>query len=66
MHQYVIDELQRHKGRWSQVAKDTGISKRTIEKVARRETEDPGVSLVERLAGYFRSQAQSGHQAQAN
>lgn len=58
MHAYVIDELQRSKGQWTRVAADTGISKRTIEKIARQEVKDPGVSLVERLATYFRSGSQ--------
>jgi transcriptional regulator with XRE-family HTH domain len=56
LHQYVIDRLQLCKGRWSEVAEGTGISKRTIEKIARKEVKDPGVSLVEQLAGYFRRQ----------
>lgn len=54
MHEYVVDQLQKHKGRWTEVAEGTGMSKRTIEKIARRETKDPGVSLVEQLARYFK------------
>lgn len=30
------------------------MPKRTIEKIARREIEDPGVSHIEKLAVYFR------------
>ncbi len=47
IYQYVLDQLQAAKGRWSQVSEDTGISKRTIEKIARQEVEDPGVKRVE-------------------
>jgi len=54
IYQYVLDELQAAKGRWSEVSEATGISKRTIEKIARREVEDPGVSRVEILAQYFK------------
>lgn len=55
IHQYVIDQLQAAKGEWSRVAADTGISKRTIEKIARREVPNPGVLVVEQLARYFQS-----------
>lgn len=54
LHEYVIKELQKHKGQWTQVSIGSGISKRTIEKIARRESKDPAVSLIERLANYFR------------
>ena len=51
-----MDQLQRSKGRWRQVAQGAGVSRRTIEKIARREIEDPGVSHIEALAAYFKSQ----------
>ena len=53
---YVLEQLQRHKGRWPEIAEDTGISMRTLEKIARREVKDPGVSRIEKLANYFRKQ----------
>ena len=57
LHQYVIDQLQAAKGQWPRVAAESGISRRTIEKIANRVVKDPGVSLVERLAAYFRNRA---------
>jgi transcriptional regulator with XRE-family HTH domain len=54
IHEYVLEQLQLHKGRWTEVADGSGIPKRTIEKIARREVVDPGVSKIERLAQYFR------------
>lgn len=57
MHDYVVDQLQAAKGHWSDVAAETGISKRTIEKIARREYRDPAVSFIERLNTYFRNRA---------
>lgn len=54
IHDYVVDQLQAAKGQWSRVAEDTGMSKRTIEKIARREFKDPAVSFIERLNRYFR------------
>lgn len=54
IYQFVIDSLQDMKGSWPVVANETGISKRTIEKIARKEIDDPGVKTVERLAAYFK------------
>jgi hypothetical protein len=54
IYQFVLDGLQETKGEWPAVSEATGISIRTIEKIARREVEDPGVSKIEILAAYFR------------
>lgn len=54
MYEYVMRNLERSKGRWSEVADGAGVSKRTVEKIARREIEDPGVSHIEKLARYFK------------
>ena len=56
IYSYVLGELGRWKGRWAKVSKETGISKRTIEKIASRSTKNPGVKTVEQLAEYFREQ----------
>lgn len=57
IYEFVLGELELSKGNWSVVADATRMSKRTIEKIARREIEDPGVSHIEKLAAYFRSRA---------
>ena len=54
LHEYVVDQLQRSKGTWPKVAKGSGVSRRTLEKIARREIADPGVANCEKLAVYFR------------
>lgn len=54
---YVLDELSRSKGGWPAIAKESGVSKRTIEKIASGEIEDPGVSHIEKLAAVFRDRA---------
>jgi len=54
LHDFVVDQLQDWKGRWPEVARGSGVSARTIEKIARREVIDPKVSNVEKLARYFR------------
>jgi transcriptional regulator with XRE-family HTH domain len=53
IHSYVLRELQTWKGRWPAVADGSGVSIRTIEKIARREIADPGVSHIEKLATFF-------------
>ena len=58
IYQYVLAQLQLAKGDWRTVAVETGISIRTIEKIARREVEDPGVSKIEILAKYFRERGE--------
>jgi transcriptional regulator with XRE-family HTH domain len=59
LHDYVLERLEAAKGHWAAVAKGSGVSKRTIEKIARREIADPGVSHIEKLAGYFRGLEQA-------
>lgn len=56
LHSYVLEKLQEWKGRWSDVAAGSGVSVRTIEKIARQEIKDPGVSHIEKLAGFFSKQ----------
>jgi hypothetical protein len=54
---YVLEELQKAKGSWREVAEGSDVSLRTLEKIARREIEDPGVSHIEKLNSYFRSRS---------
>ncbi len=57
IYEFVIDSLAKAKGRWSEVARGSGISKRTIEKIARKEVKGPNVHHVQTLADYFNSLA---------
>lgn len=54
LHEYVIRRLHETKGQWPKVAKRSGVHYKTLEKIARREVSDPGVSYCEKLAKYFR------------
>jgi transcriptional regulator with XRE-family HTH domain len=63
MYQFVMSRLQQTKGSWPTVANGSGVSLRTIEKIARGEIQDPGVSHIEKLAGYFRGQKASAAHA---
>ena len=57
-----MEQLQQSKGRWPEVARGARVSKRTVEKIARGEIADPGVSHIEALAAYFRvNSAKSSH-----
>jgi len=53
MYDFVLQQLDTTKGAWSRIAKDTGISKRTIEKIARQEVKNPGVHSIQALNDYF-------------
>lgn len=53
---YVRSQLQAWKGRWTEVAQGSDVSKRTIEKIASGEIADPGVSNVQKLHDWFRAQ----------
>lgn len=59
MYEFVMDRLEETKGHWPTVAEGSGVSVRTVEKIARGEIKDPGVSHIEKLAGYFRGQPKS-------
>jgi transcriptional regulator with XRE-family HTH domain len=54
LHEFVLEQLHQRKGTWPSIAEATGVSKRTIEKIASEEIADPGVSHIEKLAKYFR------------
>jgi len=56
IHASVLENLQQWKYRWPQVAAGTGISLRTIEKIARQESKDPGVQKIQQLHNFFQSQ----------
>lgn len=56
LHEFVISRLDKAKGKWPSIATAAGVSRRTLEKIARREIADPGVSHIEKLARYFREQ----------
>lgn len=50
-----MGHLEASKGGWPTVADGSGVSLRTLEKIARKEIVDPGVSHIEKLAIYFRT-----------
>lgn len=55
MLEYVITRLQESKGRWPSIADEAGISLRTLEKIARREVQDPRIGSVQILFDHFRA-----------
>lgn len=55
IYEYVMQQLANSKGRWPDVAEGSGMSKRTIEKIARKEVKNPGVFAIQKLHDYFKS-----------
>ena len=53
MHEYVLARLEETKGQWTKVSDESGVNKRTLEKIARQEIKDPGVSFIQTLFDYF-------------
>jgi hypothetical protein len=56
MLEYVLERLDESKGRLPTVAAESGVPYRTLQKIANRDTEDPGVSHIQRLHDYYRAQ----------
>ncbi len=50
---YVVAQLASRRYTYRQVAEGSGVARRTVEKIARRETRNPGVLHVERLVVFF-------------
>ncbi len=51
---FVLQHLEATRGSWPTVADESGVSLDTIRKIAQRQTEDPKVGKVQKLANYFR------------
>lgn len=66
LHAFVMAQLAASKGTWPVIAEATGVSNRTIQKIASGEIADPGVSHIEKLAGYFREQSKKPRRAAVN
>jgi transcriptional regulator with XRE-family HTH domain len=60
LHELVLPRLRDGSLTYQQVAAGSGVSRRTVEKIARREIADPGVSHIERLARFFCDRDQAG------
>lgn len=59
IHDFVIDAIKASGLTYQEIADGSGVNKRTVEKIARREIDDPGVSHIEKLLAFFSAQ-QSG------
>lgn len=54
IYEYVMEQFGKHDcPPYQEIAEGSKVSKRTIEKIARKEILDPGVSHVEKLAAFF-------------
>lgn len=57
MLEYVLQKLEREKGRLPLVAREAGISYKTLQKIASKDTHSPRIHQVQKLYDYFRAQA---------
>jgi len=55
LHDYVVERLQATKGKWKAIEDQSGVSRRTFSKIARKEVKNPRIATVQKLADYFRS-----------
>jgi hypothetical protein len=53
---YVMTQLEAAKGHWPAIAESAGVPHRTLEKIARMEIKDPGISHIEKLYRFFKDQ----------
>ena len=53
MHDYVLECLEDTKGTWPTVAREAGVSYRTLKKIATGEIASPRVRNLEKLVDYF-------------
>jgi transcriptional regulator with XRE-family HTH domain len=56
LYDYVLQQFARTSLTYQEIADGSGVPKRTVEKVARKEIADPGVSTCDKLAAFFRAQ----------
>lgn len=54
IYEYVMEQLGKTELSYQEIAEGSGVSRRTVEKIARKEILDPGVSHIEKLAAFFR------------
>jgi alkylated DNA nucleotide flippase Atl1 len=54
IYDFVVTRLRAGAFTYGQIAQGSGVPKRTVEKIARQETLNPGVRHVEKLAAFFR------------
>ena len=53
---YVMQQFEETILSYQEIADGADMSRRTVEKIARKEIGDPGVSHCDKLAAFFRSQ----------
>lgn len=53
---YVVQNLRENVGRWREISAASRVPYSTVAKIGQRETENPRVESVQKLANYFSSQ----------
>jgi len=57
LYDFVMERFAQCEYTYQEVADGSGVPRRTVEKIARREIDDPGVSHVQKIADYFHARA---------
>jgi len=57
LYDFVMERFAQCDFTYQEVADGSGVPRRTVEKIARKEIEDPGVSNVQKIADFFRAHA---------
>lgn len=56
---FVMGRLDGAKGHWPEIAEASGVPYRTVQKIGSGKTKSPRIDSVEKLAKYFRDNAQA-------
>lgn len=54
MYGYVLARLETTEATYAEIAKGSGVPLSTVTRIARQDTKDPSVHVIERLNRYFR------------
>lgn len=60
MLQFVLVSLDRARGRWAHVSKESGVPYHTLTKIAQRRSANPRIDTVQRLHVYFAGERVGG------
>ncbi len=54
LYEFVMEKFADSSETYQEISDGSGVPRRTVEKIARKEIENPGVSTCQKLADYFR------------
>jgi len=60
---FVLRKLEESRGKWVEVARDSGVPYHTLTKIAQGQSPDPRIDTVQRLVDYFNGQIREAEAA---